>query len=69
FHKLTQSVKLTTREKRDVSPSENAGLQVLPQALTRDPNQLLTWLQASGDRLRKVSNPGTRQPMRLKPCF
>lgn len=45
FHKLTQSVTLTTREKRDVSPSENAGLQVLPQALTRDPNQLLTWLQ------------------------
>ena len=45
FHKLTQSVTLTTRETRDVSPSENAGLQVLPQALTRDPNQLLTWLQ------------------------
>ena len=44
FHKLTQSLSLTTREKRDISPAENAGLNVLPQALTRDPDQLLAWL-------------------------
>ena len=44
FHKLTQSVTLTTREKRDADPEENKGLCVLPQALTRDPNQLLAWL-------------------------
>ena len=44
FHKLTQSVTLTTREKRDVDPEENKGLCVLPQALTRDPNQLLAWM-------------------------
>ena len=40
FHKLTQSLSLLTREKRDISPEENRGLRVLPQALTRDPGQL-----------------------------
>ena len=30
FHKLTQSMSLTAREKRDVNPEENAGLDVLP---------------------------------------
>ena len=44
FHKLTQTMSLTTREKRDIDPEENRGLNVLPQALTRDPEQLLTWL-------------------------
>ena len=44
FHKLTQSVGLTTREKRDIAPEENRGLRVLPQALTRDPGQLAAWL-------------------------
>ena len=48
FHKLTQSMTLTTREKRDVDPAENNGLHVLPQALTRDPEQLLTWLDYIG---------------------
>ncbi len=45
FHKLTQSVTLTTREKRDIDPAENQGIRVLPQALTRDPDQLLRWLE------------------------
>ena len=44
FHKLTQSLSLLTREIRDVSPEENEGLDVLPQALTRDPGQLAAWL-------------------------
>ena len=44
FHKLTQSMTLLTREKRDISPEENQGLRVLPQALTRDPEQLAAWL-------------------------
>ena len=44
FHKLTQSLSLTTREKRDIAPEENRGLTVLPQALTRDPGQLSAWL-------------------------
>ena len=44
FHKLTQSLSLSTREKRDISPEENLGLMVLPQALTRDPGQLAAWL-------------------------
>ena len=44
FHKLTQSLSLLTREIRDVSPEENEGLTVLPQALTRDPGQLAAWL-------------------------
>ena len=44
FHKLTQSMSLTAREKRDILPEENSGLNVLPQALTRDPSQLLAWL-------------------------
>lgn len=44
FHKLTQSMSLTTREKRDIAPEENRGLTVLPQALTRDPGQLIAWL-------------------------
>ena len=43
FHKLTQSLSLLTREIRDVSPEENEGLTVLPQALTRDPGQLADW--------------------------
>ncbi len=45
FHKLTQSLSLTTREKRDIAPEENRGLRVLPQALTRDPAQLAAWLE------------------------
>ena len=45
FHKLTQTMSLTTREKRDIDPEENRGLEVLPQALSRDPEQLLTWLE------------------------
>ena len=44
FHKLTQSLSLLTREERDISPEENEGLSVLPQALTRDPGQLSAWL-------------------------
>ena len=44
FHKLTQSMSLLTREERDVAPEENEGLNVLPQALTRDPEQLSAWL-------------------------
>ena len=44
FHKLTQTMSLLSREKRDIDPEENRGLEVLPQALTRDPNQLLAWL-------------------------
>ena len=44
IHKLTQSLSLLTREIRDVSPEENEGLTVLPQALTRDPGQLADWL-------------------------
>ena len=44
FHKLTQTFSLTAREKRDVDPEENRGISVLPQALTRDPQQLLAWL-------------------------
>ena len=39
FHKLTQTMSLLTREKRDIDPEENKGLNVLPQALTRDPEQ------------------------------
>lgn len=49
FHKLTQSLSLTAREIRDVDPKENAGLTVLPQALTRDPSQLLVWLDYIAD--------------------
>ena len=44
FHKLTQNLSLLTREQRDISPDENEGLSVLPQALTRDPDQLSAWL-------------------------
>ena len=44
FHKLTQTLSLLTREERDISPEENEGLNVLPQALTRDPDQLSAWL-------------------------
>ena len=44
FHKLTQNYSLLTREERDISPEENEGLSVLPQALTRSPEQLLAWL-------------------------
>lgn len=44
FHKLTQTLSLLTREIRDISPEENEGLSVLPQALTRDPGQLSAWL-------------------------
>ena len=44
FHKLTQTLSLLTREIRDISPEENEGLNVLPQALTRDPEQLSAWL-------------------------
>ena len=44
FHKLTQSLSLLAREQRDISPEENEGLNVLPQALTRDPDQLSAWL-------------------------
>ncbi len=45
FHKLTHTLSLTTREKRDVAPEENRGLTALPQALTRNPEQLIAWLQ------------------------
>ena len=48
FHKLTQTMSLTAREKRDIDPEENRGLNVLPQALTRDPGQLLAWLDYVG---------------------
>ncbi len=44
FHKLTQSMTLTSREKRDIDPEVNRGLNVLPQALTRDPGQLCAWM-------------------------
>ena len=49
FHKLTQNGTLPTREKRDVDPEENRGLTVLPQALTRDPNQLTDWMNDIAD--------------------
>lgn len=49
FHKLTQSMTLMTREKRDVDPEENRDMEVLPQALTRDPGQLLAWLEYIGE--------------------
>ena len=49
FHKLTQTLSLTAREKRDIAPEENKGLHVLPQALTRDPEQLKTWIGYVGD--------------------
>ena len=45
FHKLTQSMSLMTRDKRDIDPEENRGVNVLPQALTREPQQLLSWLE------------------------
>ena len=45
FHKLTQSMTLMTREKRDISPEENEGLSVLPQALTKNPDHLRAWLE------------------------
>ena len=45
FHKLTQTLTLTTREARDISPEENRGLDVLPQALTRNPEHLLQSLR------------------------
>ena len=45
FHKLTHTLSLTAREKRDLSPEENEGLEVLPQALTRDPGQLSAWMR------------------------
>ena len=45
FHKLTQSLSLTARERRDIAPEENRGLTVLPQALTRDSGQLTHWLE------------------------
>ena len=44
FHRLTQTLSLLTREERDIAPEENEGLDVLPQALTRDPGQLSAWL-------------------------
>lgn len=44
FHKLTQTFSLLTREQRDISPDENDGLNVLPQALTREADQLSAWL-------------------------
>ena len=44
FHKLTQTMTLTAREKRDIDPEENTGMNILPQALTRNPEQLLAWL-------------------------
>ncbi len=49
FHKLTHTLTLTSREKRDIDPAENTGMNVLPQALTRDPQQLLTWLDYVGN--------------------
>ena len=45
FHKLTHTLSLTAREKRDIHPEENRGLTVLPQALTREPSQLAEWLK------------------------
>ncbi len=45
FHKLTHTQTLMTREKRDIDPKENEGIQVLPQALTRDAEQLTVWLR------------------------
>ena len=44
FHKLTQTMSLTTREKRDIDPEENSGMHVLPQALTKNPEHLRIWL-------------------------
>ena len=44
FHKLTQTMTLTAREKRDIAPEENEGMNILPQALTRNPEHLLAWL-------------------------
>ena len=49
FHKLTQTGTLLSREKRDADPEENRGLHVLPQALTRDPAQLMDWLKYIAD--------------------
>ena len=39
FHKLTHTLSLTAREKRDIDPEENRGLRALPQALTKDPKR------------------------------
>ena len=44
FHRLNRTLSLLTREKRDISPEENEGLSILPQALTRDPEQLSAWM-------------------------
>ena len=49
FHKLTQTRSLTARERRDADPDENSGMNVLPQALTRDPEQLRDWLEYVGN--------------------
>ena len=49
FHKLTQSLSKKKKKKRDIAPEENRGLRVLPQALTRDPDQLTAWLAYVGD--------------------
>ncbi len=45
FHKLTQTMSLTAREMRDIDPEENRGLNALPQALTKNPEHLLAWLE------------------------
>lgn len=45
FHKLTQRMTLLSREKRDIDPAENAGMKALPQALTKEPVQLLNWME------------------------
>ncbi len=45
FHKLTHTQTLLTREKRDIDPKENEGMNVLPQALTRDAGQMTAWLR------------------------
>ena len=45
FHKLMQTMSLTAREMRDIDPEENRGLNALPQALTKNPEHLLAWLE------------------------
>ena len=45
FQRLTQTFRLTVREQRDVDPASNRGAPVIPQALTRDGEQLLRYLE------------------------
>lgn len=45
FQRLTYTQHLTVRERRDLDPGTNSGVPVVPQALTREPAQLLWYLR------------------------